>query len=261
VTACRAPPIRSLISLDALEQVQIAIAPYDVRGQLRGRRDQHKGGGNSWAQCSTTRATPITSERTPGQHLQRQDIPYRNIGIALGGRSSRTSCFLCQLRTTSRPHPEPFTANTGGQPIKAATQSRIRSRCVERLPATNFNYETGPYQGYDFKIPSTRFLARLDFNLNEHNKFNIRYNLLNSSSDQLISNSGSLGLGNRRTSLQSLNFANSNYAILENIRSIVGEWNAAFGNKSNNLILGYNTSDEPRERGSPWFPESRFYRD
>src|SRR6185295_14494222 len=82
----------------------------------------------------------------------------------------------------------------------------------------------------------------------------------NSESPQLISNSNSLGLGNRRTSLQSLNFGNSNYAILENIRSIVGEWNSTFGNKSNNLILGYNKSDESRKNvAGPWFPEVEIF--
>ncbi len=127
----------------------------------------------------------------------------------------------------------------------------------------NFNYITGPYEGYDFKIPSTRFLARLDYNLNDRNKLSLRYNLLNSSSDILVSTSNSLGFGCRRynppicSSLYALNFANSNYAILENIRSIVGEWNSSISsNMSNNLIVGYTSSDESRKNnGPPWFPE------
>src|SRR5439155_20611280 len=87
---------------------------------------------------------------------------------------------------------------------------------LSRFLKNSFNYVTGPYQGYDFKTPSERFLARLDYNLNDHNKFNLRYTLLNSTTDVLVSNSNSLGFGNRRTSLDALNFANSNYAILEN---------------------------------------------
>src|SRR5207302_3157748 len=128
---------------------------------------------------------------------------------------------------------------------------------------SNFNYDTGPYQGYDFKIPSTRFLTRLDYNLNDRNKLSLRYNLLNSSSDILVSTSNSLGFGCRRynppicSTLFALNFANSNYAILENIRSIVGEWNSSISsNMSNNLIVGYTSSDESRKNnGPPWFPE------
>ncbi|HWC74411.1 MAG TPA: hypothetical protein VG454_10790, partial [Gemmatimonadales bacterium] len=132
---------------------------------------------------------------------------------------------------------------------------------LSRFLKNSFNYVTGPYQGYDFKVPSTRFLARLDYNMSEHNKVSLRYNLLNSTSDVLISNSNSLGFGNRRSNLTSLNFANSNYAIIENIRSIVGEWNSTFGgNKSNNLIVGYNKSDESRKNvEGPWFPEVEIF--
>ena len=145
------------------------------------------------------------------------------------------------------------------QPV-GGSLTRVLASDLDALSSylkTNFNYITGPYQGYDFKVPSTRFLARLDYNLNDRNKLSLRYNLLNSSSDILLSNSASLGFGNRRSSLDALNFANSNYAILENIRSIVGEWNSSLGrNMSNNLIVGYNESDESRKNISPpWFPE------
>src|SRR5207245_9984617 len=118
---------------------------------------------------------------------------------------------------------------------------------------STFSYTTWPYQNYDFKTPSRRFIARLDYNLNDHNKISVRYNLLNSETPVLLSNSASLGLGNRRSNLTSLNFANSNYAILENLRSIVGEWNSNFGNKRNNQIVGYNTSDDSRKNvDGPW---------
>ena len=37
-----------------------------------------------------------------------------------------------------------------------------------------------------------------------------------------------------------LNFENSNYKILENISSGIGEWNSVIGsNMANNLIVGY----------------------
>jgi hypothetical protein len=52
-----------------------------------------------------------------------------------------------------------------------------------------------------------------------------------------------------------LNFQNSNYKILENIRSIVGEWNSMIGSRaSNNLIVGYTTQDESRESLGTFFP-------
>ncbi|MGH7451341.1 MAG: hypothetical protein ACRENG_08370 [bacterium] len=125
---------------------------------------------------------------------------------------------------------------------------------------TNFGYETGPYQGYDHEIPAKRFIAKLDYNLNNRNRLSLRYNHLDSDTDVLVSNSNSLGFSTssttgRRGGTTALNFQNSNYIILENIRSLVGEWNSTFGtNMANNLIVGYSHHDESRDSRGQFFP-------
>ncbi len=81
--------------------------------------------------------------------------------------------------------------------------------------------------------------------------------MLNSSTDVLVSNSNSLGFGNRRGTTSSLTFSNSNYGILEDIRSTVAEWNSSISSTmANNLIVGYTSNNENRTQISqPWFPE------
>jgi Carboxypeptidase regulatory-like domain len=254
------------VSLDALQQVQVNVAPYDVRqGNFvgaginmvtkSGTNDfsgslYYNGRNNSFV---GTHAGPNTFN--PGT------FQYHDVGVALGGPIIRNRLFFFgSFENDGQTAPgTTFLANTGGQTVTGNVTRVLASDLdsLSRYLQRNFNYVTGPYQGYDFKIPSTRFLARLDFNLNDRNKLNVRYNLLNSSSDILVSNSNSLGFGNRRSSLDALNFASSNYAILENLRSVVGEWNSSIGrNMSNNLILGYSTSNESRKNISPpWFPE------
>jgi hypothetical protein len=121
--------------------------------------------------------------------------------------------------------------------------------------SSRFNYETGPYQGYDFQTPARRFLAKVDYNLGSSNKLSLRYNHLDSKTDVLMSDSSSLGFGSRRTRTTALNFANSNYRILENIRSFIGELNTVIGtNKANTLIAGYTYQDESREPVGKMFP-------
>jgi len=252
------------ISIDALEQVQVAIAPYDVRqGNFVGAGVNMvtKSGGNrfSGSMFYNTRNNNYVGTHAGPNTFDPGTFEYRNIGIALGGPVIKNKLFFFASYEDDKQTQPGTTFRAATSPTDTgANVTRVLASDLDALSSylqTNFNYATGPYEGYDFKIPSTRFLARLDFNLNEHNKINVRYNLLNSESDQLVSNSGSLGRGNRRSSTQSLNFAASNYAILENIRSIVGEWNSTFGNKSNNLIVGYNTSDESRKNvQGPWFP-------
>lgn len=118
-----------------------------------------------------------------------------------------------------------------------------------------FNYETGPFENYEQETPARRLITKFDYNLNGSHKVVFRYTHLNSRNDALVSNSSGLGNGNRRTSTQSLNFQNSNYQVLENIRSGVGEWNMVIGNNmANSLIGGYSSHDESRDSRGTFFP-------
>ncbi|MFN3874204.1 MAG: TonB-dependent receptor, partial [Ignavibacterium sp.] len=150
-----------------------------------------------------------------------------------------------------------YRANLGGEPV-GGNVTRVLASDLDALSnylKSNFGYDPGPYQGYDHETPSTRFLAKLDYNIDNKNKVSLRYTHLDSFTDVLLSNSSSLGFGNRRSNLTGLNFQNSNYKILENIRSIVGEWNSILAdNMSNNLIVGYTYNDESRESRGAFFP-------
>jgi len=95
----------------------------------------------------------------------------------------------------------------------------------------------------------------LDYNINDKNKLSLRYNQLDSSTDVLMSGSSSLGFGNRNFRPEALNFQNSNYSIMENIKSVVAELNTRINsNMSNNLIIGYTYQDESRGYKGEFFP-------
>ncbi|NBU38665.1 MAG: TonB-dependent receptor, partial [Actinobacteria bacterium] len=153
---------------------------------------------------------------------------------------------------------EPGTTFRAAEPGEASAGqvTRVRRTAMDSLSSylqDNFGYATGPYQGYDHEVPSMRLTAKLDYAFNDRNKFSVRYTVLDSKTDVLLSNSSSLGFGgSRRSSLTALNFQNSNYQIMENRRSIVGEWNSVLSDRmSNNMIIGYDYSDESRSvRGS-----------
>src|ERR1019366_9917226 len=68
--------------------------------------------------------------------------------------------------------------------------------------------------------------------------------------------SSSLGIPRGTGSTNFLSYANSNYAILENLKSGVGEWNSVFRNMTNNLLVGYTHQDESRgpQGQTPLFP-------
>lgn len=254
----------SPIPLDAVEQVQIAIAPYDVRqGNFVGAgvNAVTKSGTNRFTGSlySVQRDQGLVGTTAGGVPFNPGTFTFKQFGARLSGPIIRNKLFffvnyegdgLKQPGTT-------YLANTGGQTIGGNTTRVLASDLdgVSQFLQSKFNYATGPYAGYNTETPSKRVIAKIDWNANATNKGSLRYIQLDSKADQLASNSSSLGFGNRRTNLNSMSFANSDYAILENIKSLVGEWNSNFGGGfANNVITGYTKNDESREPKGAFFP-------
>jgi hypothetical protein len=256
------------ISLSAIEEIQVNIAPFDVRqGNFVGA------GVNTVTRSGTNefRGAVSYAYRDQGlvgrKSLERQYAPgtfeFSNIGGWASGPIIRDRAFFF-VNFEDEALTEPgttFRANQGGESVGGAIV-RTLAKDLDDLSGflkDRFSYDTGPYQGYSHEVPATRFLGKLDFNVNERNKVSFRYNHLDSSTDILLSNSGSLGHsgGSRRQpgGGTGMNFRNSNYMILENIRSFIGEWNSVFGPRlSNQLIAGYTTQDESRDSPGTVFP-------
>jgi hypothetical protein len=254
------------ISLDAIEQVQVSLAPFDVRqGNFVGagvntvtRSGTNEFRGSFRHQLRDndlvgTKAKSDTDNVNPGT------FNYRNTGGYAGGPIVKnTAFFFGNYEDESLEQPgTTFRANNGGEPV-GGNVTRVLKTDLDQLSAflgSSFNYETGPYQDYPFFIPAKRFLGRGDYNLNDKNKIMFRYQHLDSSTDQLVSNSSSLGLGNRRTNTNGLNFQRSNYSILENIRTTSGEWNTVIGNTmANSVLVTFSKHDESRGDVGELFP-------
>jgi outer membrane receptor protein involved in Fe transport len=253
------------ISLAAIEQMQVDVAPYDVRqGNFVGANINTvtRSGTNRLAGSIgySLRNQGLVGKKAGDLAFDPGVFEFKNLSGWLSGPIIPNRLFFfANLEDESLTQPgTTFLANTGTQTV-GGNITRVRASDLDALStylATNFNYDTGPYQGYNNQTPVHRFLGKLDFNLNDNNKLVFRYNKLISSADILVSNSNSLGiLGNRRTNTNALNFANSNYGMMENIESTVGEWNAVVGNgMANNLLIGYTRQNESRKPKGQFFP-------
>ena len=227
------------ISLHAIEQVQVNVAPFDVRqGNFVGagvntvtRSGTNQFRGSVYHQFRNDSIVGTEAQRPRGQP---RHVHFGETGGWVGGPIVKNKLFffagLRERKDDAARHdvrwPTPAAQTVAGNVTRVLASDL--DRCSAFLKS-NFNYDPGVYQGYDFETPAKRFLGKLDYNLNDRNKVSFRYMQLDSSTDVLVSNSISLGFGNRRTSQFALNFAGSNYAILENIRSGVGEWNSIIG--------------------------------
>ncbi|GMU87294.1 MAG: cell envelope biogenesis protein OmpA [Ignavibacteriales bacterium] len=252
------------ISLDAIEQVQVNVSPFDVRqGNFVGaginsitRSGTNEFSGSVYYQF---RNNDFVGDKAGDADFKSGTFDFNQVGVRLGGPIIQNKLFFfANFETDNLIQPgTTYLANDGTQAVTGQV-TRVRKTALDSLSnflRGNFGYETGPYEGYDHETPSTRFLVKFDYNLDNSNKLSLRYTHLDSYTDVLLSNSSSLGFGTRRSNLNGLNFQNSNYKILENIRSVIGEWNAIFSNNlTNNFIVGYTFNDESRESRGTFFP-------
>ena len=252
------------ISLESIEQVQVSIAPFDVRqGSFIGAAI------NSVTRSGTNQFSASVYHRMRDQDLRRHrshgpDGQSGHVHVPRHGRLGeradhpQQALRLRQLRERGR--------QAAAAHIPREHRRRSRRRQRERVLASDLNtlssflsqsfqYETGAYENLEDLTPAKRYLIRSDFNLNNANKISFRYNQLDSSSANNLSTSSSAGIGRTLGVSGGLHFASSNYTILENIKSGIGEWNTVIGNSmSNNLIVGLTTNDESRGAVDKLFP-------
>lgn len=272
----------SPISLDAIEEFQVNVAPYDVRqGNFVGAsvNTVTRSGTNDYTGSVyyLWRKPGIMGFEAGNNIVNRGQFDYRTYGFRVGGpipffnfgdgandkwyTSGRDKLFFFfSFEDEKLQQPgSGLRANTGGQPVGGSI-SRVRQSDLDGLSSylrTNFGYETGPYQDYNNDTLGKKYLFRGDYNLDVKNKVNFRYIQLDSNTDVLLSTSSSLGFGRSRSANATggMNFQNSNYKILENIRSLVGEWTSLFSDSvSNSLIVGYTKQDESRGYFGELFP-------
>jgi len=251
------------ISLESIEQVQVSVAPFDVRqGNFIG------GAVNTVTRSGTNQFTGSVYYRmrnedyvgteARGLTVNPGTFTFRNTGVWVGAPIVRNKLFVFgNYENEEKAAPlHTFTANAGGQPVGGSV-SRVLASDLDTLSAflkQNFSYSTGGYQNLPAETPAKRYLVRGDYNLDNSNKISFRYSQLDSSDGKILSGSTSAGLG-RTLGTGFLPFEASNYAQLENIRSGVGEWNSVLGSSmSHSLIAGYTTNNENRRDPGKLFP-------
>ncbi|MEO5997619.1 MAG: carboxypeptidase regulatory-like domain-containing protein [Chitinophagaceae bacterium] len=250
------------ISLDAIEQIQVNVSPYDVRqGGFSGA------GINSVTRSGTNqfKGTVYTFLRSPDIQgydvgkvtIPKQDYKYNQRGAAIGGPIIRNKLFFFisgEQERLTQPGTS-FIASDASHPAGGAV-SQVKADTLAKLSKflkDNYNYDTGPYQGYSYKTQSDKLTVKLDWNINSNNTFTVKYNYLKSFREIQASNSGSINSVNGRTpGTTAMPFYGSGYAQNNNFKIFIGELNTRLGNKaSNKLQVGYSALRDYRALLSP----------
>jgi hypothetical protein len=246
------------ISLEAIEQVQVSIAPFDVRqGNFVGA------GVNTVTRSGSNRFTGALYYRYRNESFvgtKSGDLTFNpgtfkttDLGEYFGGPVLKNKLFFFEsFESAKDTRPlTTYTSNPGGA-AAVGNMTRVLTSDLTTLSSylsTNFKYNTGPFDNIMKTTPGKPFLMKFDYNLNSANRITFRYNQLASNTPVNLSSSGSWGNSGGRPTFSNnfLNFQNSNYNILENIHSAIAEWNSVLkGSVTNSLIAGYTKQDESR---------------
>jgi hypothetical protein len=255
----------SAISLDALEQLQVNIAPFDIRQSgftgaginavTRSGTNEIEG---SVYQTQRDNSSRYVGDNARGTKVTASKFDEKVQGFRLGAPIIKNKLFVFgnyeEIVKT-----EPGTTWTStGSPLSSSQVSRPTFQQLTDLSSfmrDKFQYETGPFEGYSNANTSKKYLVRLDWNINDRNKLTARYVNHNSSAEINISNSQSAGFGNRTQNINAMSFQNSGYIIMDNTRSSVIELNSKLSNTlHNNLIVSYDKQIEDRAYRSQMFP-------
>lgn len=262
------PANGSPISLDALEEISINVTPYDIRqSNFIGSSINAvtRSGGNDF---SGSAYTFWRSENQQGDKVGandpfiKQNLQDNTYGFRLGGPIIKNKLFFfVNAERGKRIAPgQQQVAATAAVPTGPNVSRPLDTQLdlISTFLKENYGYDTGPYQGYDFESDNTRFVARLDWNINSNHRFNIRYSSVESKAPSFMSSSQT-GIGitysPNRTSNSALWFSNSNYFQEANYYSLAAELNSVFAGKfANTLRATWTHQYDPRSTNGKLFP-------
>jgi hypothetical protein len=239
------------ISLDALDQIQISTAPYDVRQSgFTGATVNAvtKSGTNTLhgTVYGFYRDDNLTGSKVKGDDIFVPKLEQTQLGFSVGGPIIKNKLFFfANFEKDDREDlGQTWLPNRGTGSIN---ESRVLEQDLidVRNALLSVGYDPGDYEGFTHKTESTKGIFKLDWNINDNNRLAVIYNFLDASKDKPAHPTA---LGFRGPSASTLQFQNTGYQINNKLQSAQVELNSTLpGNTSNKLQIGYTHFDDFRK--------------
>ena len=253
------------ISLDAIEQIQISTAPYDVRQSgFTGASVNAvtKSGTNDFhgTVYGFYRNQDLTGSKVKGDNISVPKLKQLQFGASAGGAIVKNKLFFfANFEKDDREDlAQNWLPNTGSGFIN---ESRVLESDLNEVrdALLSVGYDPGAYEGYTHKTESTKGIFKLDWNINDNNRLAIIYNFLDASKEKPAHPTA---LGFRGPSASTLQFENAGYQMNNKLNSIQMELNSNFeGNASNKLQIGYSSFHDFRNPKSTPAPSITITKD
>jgi carboxypeptidase family protein len=240
------------ISLDAIDQIQVDIAPYDVTSSgFTGASINAvtKSGTNEFhgSVFGFFRNQDLTGSKVAGVDIFKGKLNHTQAGFSVGGPIVKDKLFFFANAEIERRDDlvSGFRANNGGEPVGNGV-SRVLKSDLDAVSAAldALGYKTGGYDNLLHATDNEKFIVKLDWNINKNHALTATYNALDARRDKPAHPNAFFFRGPNQNTLQ---FENSSYTINNKIQSFLVELKSRFGNKySNNLQAGYTHFDDFR---------------
>ena len=257
------------ISLDAIEEIQVVIAPFDVR------QTNFIGGGVN----AITKSGTNTIKGTAYTYYRNQDMRGNKIGDHDFGdraKESRTVYgatlgapiiknklfFFGNIEYEKSPQQVIRWRASNNGVSDQQTISRVKESDLQSVAdhlRNQYGYDPGSYSNFPADESNLKYLLRLDWNINDDHKLSLRYNhTKNTGWNPPNGNSTDGGYRDQnknRVGEYSFSYANSMYSMDNTVNSATLELNSRLNaNMSNQLLATYSLIEDLRGSNSSPFP-------
>ncbi len=232
------------ISLDAIQEIQVLIAPYDVSsGNFTGA------GVNAVTRSGTNKFEGSAylfgrNENTTGKNVLTggKSAPFMNnqYGVRLGGPIIKDKLFFFVNAELGR-RTAPLSNNAGET---GAAITLANAKAIADFTKLTYGYDVGSFNSTDVATENDKIFTKLDWNINEKNQLTARYNYIDAFDDNLSRTGTFFRFGNN-----GYKFTNKQHVGVAELRSKISD------RMSNNLILGYTRVRDAREVAGDLFPQ------
>ena len=264
------------ISIDAIEEMQVVISPYDVRQTnfigggvnaiTKSGTNTFKGSAYVYHRNENMRGNMVAGQEVSGARDKDRSTTY---GFTLGGPIIKNKLFFfVNAEYSTIPTvvnrwrgTDTIDADGNGVANPDAYISRVPNSVLEDVSnfvKEKYGYDTGSWTNYPATESNMKLLARIDWNINDAHKLAVRYNYtLNQGWNS--TNGSSMDGGSRsgfsRFSQYGMAYANSLYSMDNLVSTVSLDLNSRLSeNLSNQFLATFSKLDDMRGTNSEDFP-------
>ncbi|MDD2512605.1 MAG: carboxypeptidase regulatory-like domain-containing protein [Proteiniphilum sp.] len=263
------------VSLDAIEEVSVNIAPYDVRqtgftgagvnAVTRSGTNRIEGSAYMYLRPKSFSGLHVGDNKLSADGRNKSQV----YGARIGAPIIENKLFFFgnfEYENVLGPGNNWLAARPG---LSGPNVTRVAAEDLEKVAEhlkSKYEYDPGRYENYanNYAVKNFKVLAKIDWNINDHNRFTIRFNTMKGKSDQ--GTNASSGPNPRsstsRISSNSIAFENANYRSENSVTSLTGELNSVINaSLSNQFLATYSRIKDTRSTPGSIFPMVDIWKD